>query len=805
MANCTTPSKNLQKEIINNFFEFFSNSNENHWFIGIGRSVAWDFDIQENANQKEIYQGVYTSSDDGVPIVRDSDYDRFEFFKNSIALKRIIPKEITFLIPKNVWQKNVVYQPYRHDEEMFSFNNNFYIFNESNNCVYKCIENTNFGPSAGSDILEGGSQFAPTNKTPEIIDTLDGYKWKFMYEISVDDLLDFSVSGRDDFDSFIPVKYIDYNPDPTNTIEVNQKEIQDSAVNGSLSSIYLNSLYNNVFTYDVNLVVFERTLDEGVTVGATQIDIPSFGKNNQANNAFKDMMIFVSSGPGSGQARPIKSSSFVNRNNKNYFEVTIDPLDYDLTTESKIDILPGIEIYGDGSANDPEQAKYTDLKTALALTKFDDSDTPILKSFDLLDIGRDYSFASARIKKGLISITEEIDGIPTDLLKISLSPFGGHGSNPVSELGASQILLKSTLVGTENGLLSAVNDFRQVGIIKNPKTSKIKARIRTTNNANAALLATGDSIVLEGRSEATSSATIESIYRFQTINGEENGYEFMVSGITDTSLDYEKILSERYGTPIPIDDHDGVSFLTVAGSESISLTSIVSNQSNINSQNLISPRDIVIGFGSKSSGIAPSLSTARIREFPTESLDKVFVENRNGRFTPDEKIKIIDRDGNFINSTFTVKEVTNQRTEIYKSVYNMTTKLDISAEQSNPFTPSTFVPDTIAYSFDKTYNSSELKESPFLRNAFVFNWRTRNNFRDGTLELVGVKPGSFEVGQRILYYRNNNRDNPFFATINSIIEPEIEYGTGEVLHVQNFAGIDRISNNEEEINLIIGL
>ena len=73
---------------------------------------------------------------------------------------------------------------------------------------------------------------------------------------------------------------------------------------------------------------------------------------------------------------------------------------------------------------------------------------------------------------------------------------------------------------------------------------------------------------------------------------------------------------------------------------------------------------------------------------------------------------------------------------------------------------------------------------------------------DGVLEVVGSKPGDFEAGDYILYYKNNVAK---YAIINNVVEPEILYGTGEVVYVQNFSGIERYSNNEEEINLVIGL
>ena len=59
-----------------------------------------------------------------------------------------------------------------------------------------------------------------------------------------------------------------------------------------------------------------------------------------------------------------------------------------------------------------------------------------------------------------------------------LSPPGGHGSNPLFELGGSYLVLNPRLKGSENGKFPTVNEFRQVSLLLNPKE-------RATNNAAA--------------------------------------------------------------------------------------------------------------------------------------------------------------------------------------------------------------------------------------------------------------------------------------------------------------------------------
>lgn len=49
-----------------------------------------------------------------------------------------------------------------------------------------------------------------------------------------------------------------------------------------------------------------------------------------------------------------------------------------------------------------------------------------------------------------------------------ISPFGGHGSDPVVELGAFNLLTKVKFEGDEGGVIVSSNEYRKIGIISNP-------------------------------------------------------------------------------------------------------------------------------------------------------------------------------------------------------------------------------------------------------------------------------------------------------------------------------------------------
>ena len=54
------------------------------------------------------------------------------------------------------------------------------------------------------------------------------------------------------------------------------------------------------------------------------------------------------------------------------------------------------------------------------------------------------------------------------VFEVIIPPDGGHGSNPAKELGGHFVLMDTKLEQTEGYDFSVVNDFRQVGVVRNP-------------------------------------------------------------------------------------------------------------------------------------------------------------------------------------------------------------------------------------------------------------------------------------------------------------------------------------------------
>jgi hypothetical protein len=86
--------------------------------------------------------------------------------------------------------------------------------------------------------------------------------------------------------------------------------------------------------------------------------------------------------------------------------------------------------------------------------------TNTVQSITLTSYGSGYTWANTTVV--------DVGSGSGATIRALIGPKGGHGSDPLYELGGSYLLLNPKLSGAESGKLPAVNDYRQVAIIKNP-------------------------------------------------------------------------------------------------------------------------------------------------------------------------------------------------------------------------------------------------------------------------------------------------------------------------------------------------
>lgn len=190
----TTPvsQKDLAIDVAKAFKELISSENYN-LYLTIGRPGPWTGNVP-NANTS------YTTTT--------------EVWQNLYGGKKIVGSDFSHVVPRYNWTSGVKYDQWDHTRD-YDANSNFYVLTSANN-VYKCISN-NYGIASTTE---------PTSiSTTNITQTMDGYKWKFMYNISVNE------QNRFLTDSHMPVKTLTIDNDSL------QWDVQQNAVKGAIYHI----------------------------------------------------------------------------------------------------------------------------------------------------------------------------------------------------------------------------------------------------------------------------------------------------------------------------------------------------------------------------------------------------------------------------------------------------------------------------------------------------------------------------------------------------------------------------------------
>jgi hypothetical protein len=123
---------------------------------------------------------------------------------------------------------------------------------------------------------------------------------------------------------------------------------------------------------------------------------------------------------------------------------TIDRIDM-VSIGSQYTVVPTVTITGDGTG-----------ATASAVI-----DGGNVVNIIVTSVGSGYTWANIVITGGGV-------GANGALANAVISPVFGHGSDAVSELGGYFAMINSKLTYDENGSFTVSNDFRRVGILKNP-------------------------------------------------------------------------------------------------------------------------------------------------------------------------------------------------------------------------------------------------------------------------------------------------------------------------------------------------
>ena len=127
----------------------------------------------------------------------------------------------------------------------------------------------------------------------------------------------------------------------------------------------------------------------------------------------------------------------------------------------------------------------------------------VVNSITFSSYGTGYTYASISISGG--------GGSGANIIPI-ISPYNGHGYDPVSELSATSLIINGRIQNSENGIISIENDIRQIGLVEAPKkygSSNIQSNTAFSQTMDLTMANYGsdyeeDELVYQGTSYATS-------------------------------------------------------------------------------------------------------------------------------------------------------------------------------------------------------------------------------------------------------------------------------------------------------------
>lgn len=416
------------------FKKEFDSSIDENYYLYVGETKPWSA----------------PDSDDIPPVPVDNAQEIRKIWQSMLGLKKIDEIDVSHVIPRFNWEPNTVFASYSDDDpdllnhptEQEIIDANLGGYNagpiycvDSQFRVYKCLDNN--GGAISTDTPSG------TSLVP--FSTSDGYVWKYMFTVSGPDILKFVT------DDWIPVKLLEFDDGS------NQWQVQQNAVSNQISNI-------NVISPGSGLV----DIADGAILSATSNSAVLDTGGNSFDNSYNQSTIHIVGGTGVGQQRVITSYDGTSKELTVSENFTVIP---DAT--STYEIRPSVLISGDGTG-----------ASAKAIVNM----LGELESVQVTDSGTDYNFASATVVGGNIRL-----GGASPQVSVQIGPMGGHGANPVEELGGRFVMMNVKLDFNEgDGDFPTTNEYRRMGVIFDPKNFGTNdSATSTTLRATKQLLVSG--------------------------------------------------------------------------------------------------------------------------------------------------------------------------------------------------------------------------------------------------------------------------------------------------------------------------
>lgn len=377
-----------------------------------------------------------------------------DVYDNMIFAKRVSASDVVHVIPKYLWSSNTFYYKYDHtDGDLYTKRFYTVVDDSTEYNVYKCLFN------ASNTTVNVNSTVAPSVKTIDPIVTGDGYIWKYMYSIS-----------KTNYEKFATTNYI---PVVANTA------VEANATPGTIEVIDIITRGKGYDNYIANGIF--RTTDLSVGGVDTIYGAPDTAEAEDDYYRGGVIKITSSSVGAAGQYRRIVDYRGVG--GQKIFSLNA-PFTTAPAAGDEYEVYPYVYVWGDGTESTAAEARAIIDSTANSIVEI-----------EMLSVGEGYRYGESYAGKTSDTVPITINSAFIDLpasvansagftaatLQPIVSPPGGHGSDPHTELGAKRVCISTKFTNSESGTIPTENDFRQVGLIKNPLYTNVDLILRAAN------------------------------------------------------------------------------------------------------------------------------------------------------------------------------------------------------------------------------------------------------------------------------------------------------------------------------------
>jgi hypothetical protein len=373
----------------------------------------------------------YPTGDSPVPEPTDDVSNNvIDVYNNMLFGKKVLPTDVTQMIPRYDWTSNTQYAMY-DDKDAQLLAKQFYacVNTGAQYHVYKCIYNN----------ANAFSTIEPSGTDTDTFETSDGYIWKYMYSANSATMSKFAT------DTYLPV--------------VVNTAVTEAATAGSIEAFAIEDSglgYDNYLTGS-----FGSPTDLRISGSPYQYSI---GANaSTLNDFYNGCILLMTSGAAQGEYKII--TDYIVTSGQRIV-VLDDNFSGTVAVNDTFEIYPYVYIYDTGGR------KQTNC---IARALISNTTGNSVSKIEIIDPGSGYRAATAIIQPDPV-----VDVQSNAVLRAIISPAGGHGANVASELGASYVGISVSFIQNQEALTTE-NDFRQIGIIKDPLFANLNIKIDINN------------------------------------------------------------------------------------------------------------------------------------------------------------------------------------------------------------------------------------------------------------------------------------------------------------------------------------